>query len=305
MSFFATLQVMLTILFVVGMGVLANRLKFLDAETDRRLSKLILNVTIPCLIIASVTRQASLPEPRVILTVLEVAAVFYLLEFVFIALIPHLVGGTAAQKGVWRFMLCFPNIGFIGYPLVQALFGDQGFFYAVILALPFNVLNYTLAPLLVSGKKVFSWRQFCTPGILCSFVALAIALWDIHLPAVVGEMAGLVGDVTVPLSLVVLGSILAGRPMGRVFSSWRVWIMSAIRLLALPAALSIVLGLMGVDALILGVAVAQMAMPVAVNGSMFCLEYGGDADTMAQSIFLTTILSMVTIPVCAVLFMQF
>ena len=60
---------------------------------------------------------------------------------------------------------------------------------------------------------------------------------------------------------------------------------------------------MGVDPLILGVAVAQMAMPAAVNGSMLCLEFGGDADAMAQSIFLTTVLSIVTIPVAAALFM--
>ena len=75
------------------------------------------------------------------------------------------------------------------------------------------------------------------------------------------------------------------------------------RLLIEPAALSLILHLMGVDPLILGVAVAQMAMPAAVNGSMLCLEFGGDADAMAQSIFLTTVLSIVTIPVAAALFM--
>ncbi len=303
MSFLTTFREMVVILFAVAVGALANRLGYMNADTDRKLSKLILNITIPALVIASVTRQESLPEPKVILSVLLVAAVFYLMEFVFAFAVPPLVGGTPGQKGVWRFLMCFPNIGFIGYPLVQALFGDEGFFYAVILALPFNILNFSMGPLLLSGKLRFSWRQFCTPSVICSFAALTIALLDLRLPPLAAEMAGLVGDITVPLSLLVLGSMLAGMSVRSVLTSWRLWALSFIRLLAEPAALSLVLGLMGVDPLILGVAVAQMAMPAAVNGSMLCLEHGGDTEAMAQSIFLSTVLAIVTIPVAAALFM--
>lgn len=303
MSFFTTFQEMIAILFAMGIGVLANRLGYMDADTDRKLSKLILNITIPCMILASVTRQESLPEPAIILSVLLAALVFYLLEFAFAFVVPLLVGGTPKQKGVWRFLMCFPNVGFIGYPVVQALFGDEGFFYAVILALPFNVLNFSLGPLMLSGKWRFSWKQLLTPGILVSFAALAIALLDLRFPPLFAEMTGIVGDITVPLSLLVLGSMLAGMSVGRVLGSWRLWTLSGIRLLVEPAVLSLILGLMGTDPLILGVAVAQMAMPAAVNGSMLCLEYDGDTEAMAQSVFLTTVLAIVTIPVVAALFM--
>lgn len=303
MSFLETLQEMIVILFATGIGVLANRLGYMNEDTDRKLSKLILNITIPAMIIAAVARQESLPDAKVILSVMMVSAMFYLTEFAFAFLIPPLVGGTPGQRGVWRFMLCFPNIGFIGYPVVQALFGDEGFFYAVLLALPFNMLNFTLGPLLLSGKLRFSWRQLLTPCISCSVASLIVALLDIRLPAIVGEMAGLVGDVSVPLSLLVLGSMLAGMSLKSVLGSWRLWMLSFIRLLAEPAALSAVLYLLGVDPVILGVAVAQMAMPAAVNGSMLCLEFGGDAKTMAQSVFITTVLAIGTIPVAAALFM--
>lgn len=303
MSFFDTFREMVVILFAVAIGVLANRLGYLDEDANRKMSKLILNITIPSLVIGSVTQQESLPDAGVILSVLLVSCVFYLMEFAFAFVVPRLVGGTLKQQGVWRFLMCFPNIGFIGYPLVQALFGAEGFFYAVILALPFNVMNFSLGPLLLSGKLRFSWKQFCTPSIICSVIALAIALADLHLPHMVGEMAGLVGDITVPLSLLVLGSMLAGMSVKSVLTSWRMWVLSFVRLLVEPAALSFVLHLMGVDPLILGVAVAQMAMPAAVNGSMMCLEADGDSEAMAQSIFLTTVLGIVTIPVAAALFM--
>ena len=294
---------MIVILFGIAVGVLANRLGYMNEDTDRKLSKLILNITIPCMIIAAVTRQESLPDAKVILSVMMVSAMFYLTEFAFAFVVPKLVGGSPEQKGVWRFMLCFPNIGFIGYPVVQALFGDEGFFYAVLLALPFNMLNFTLGPLLLSGKLRFSWRQLLTPCISCSVASLLVALLDLRLPSIVAEMAGLVGDLSVPLSLLVLGSMLAGMSLKSVLGSWRLWVLSFIRLLAEPAALSLVLHMMGVNPLILGVAVAQMAMPAAVNGSMLCLEFGGDAKTMAQSVFITTVVAIATIPVAAALFM--
>ena len=83
------------------------------------------------------------------------------------------------------------------------------------------------------------------------------------------------------------------------FSSPRLWILSALRLLALPVILCFILRAVGVDAMILGVAVTQMAMPVAVNGTMLSMEYGGDTGSMAQITFLSTLLSIVTIPLIA------
>ena len=84
--------------------------------------------------------------------------------------------------------------------------------------------------------------------------------------------------------------------MGRIFTSLRLWLLAAVRLILLPALLWGALQAFGIEKLVMGVAIVQMAMPVAANGSMLCMEYGGDMDTMAQATFLTTLLSMVTVP---------
>ena len=114
-----------------------------------------------------------------------------------------------------------------------------------------------------------------------------------------GEAAEFVGGITVPLSLLFVGSLLAGLPMGRLLASPRLWILTAVRLLVMPAALCPILRWMGTEAMILGIAVTQMAMPAAVNGSLLCMEYGGDAECMAQITFVSTLASIVTIPVIA------
>ncbi len=302
MNFMDTFNEMVVILFAVGIGYLAHRLGYLGGEINQKLSKLILNITTPALILSSMANEENLPSVGEVLSILFVAVVFYAMEFAFALIVPKLVGGTLKEIGVWRFLLCFPNVGFIGYPLVEAIFGHTGLFYAVILVMPFNLLNYSLGPLMLSGKIRFHWKQLLSPCILMALLTLILTLAGIHVPPMIGAMAEIVGDVNIPLSLLVLGSMLAGMSARKVLTSVRMWILSAVRLLAMPAALGVVLHLMGTDPLVLGVAVAQMAMPVAVNGTMLCLEFDGDVEAMAQVTFMTTVLSIVTIPLAVSLF---
>ena len=220
---------------------------------------------------------------------------------VFALVVPRFLPGTQGQKGVWRYALAFPNVGFIGYPVAVALFGDGALFYAAILALPFNLLSYSLGPLLLAGAARFRWKQLFTPCIVASVLGLVLALTRLRPPALVGEMLDFVGDITVPLSLLVVGSLLAGMSAGQVLRSPKLWLLTAIRLLLLPVALCLVLRALGIDSLVLGIAVTQMAMPVAVNGTLLSMEYGGDTACMAQITFLTTAASIVTIPIVAVL----
>ena len=265
MNFWDVFGEMLVILFAIAAGYAANRLGYLGGEADQKVSKLLLNITMPAMIVAAVITGEELPELGTILSILEVGVVFYLLEAVFALVVPRFLPGTQGQKGVWRYALAFPNVGFIGYPVAVALFGDGALFYAAILALPFNLLSYSLGPLLLAGAARFRWKQLFTPCIVASVLGLVLALTRLRPPALVGEMLDFVGDITVPLSLLV------------------------------------VLRALGIDSLVLGIAVTQMAMPVAVNGTLLSMEYGGDTECMAQITFLTTAASIVTIPIVAVL----
>ena len=289
MNFFDVLAEMLVILFAIAAGYGANRLGYLGGETDQKLSKLILNITMPAMIVAAVITGEELPEISVILSILEVGVVFYVLEFAFVLTVPKLLPGTAGQKGVYRYTLAFPNVGFIGYPVAVALYGDGALFYAAILALPFNLLSYSLGPLMLAGAGRFRWRQLLSPCIVASVLGLVLALTRLRPPAMVGEMLDFVGSITVPLSLLVVGSLLAHMSPGKVLRSPKLWVLSVLRLLVMPALLCLVLRGMHIEAMVLGIAVSQMGMPVAVNGTLLSMEYGGDTEAMAQVTFLTTL----------------
>ena len=299
MSFFDTFCEMLVIFFAIGMGYLANRLKIMGGEMDQKVSKLLLYITVPAMSLGSVIARETLPPMGEILSILWVAGIFYGMELLFALAVPRILGGTPEQKGVWRYGMMFPNVGFIGYPVVVALLGQEALFYAVILALPFNMLSYSLGPLLLTGARRFDWKQFLSPCVVSSVAALILALARVQLPPLVGETLNFVGDMTVPLSLILVGSLLAGLPVRSVFSSARLWILSVLRLLVLPAILAVVLHWVDVSPMVKSVAIIQAAMPMAVNGSMLCLEYGGDTECMARATFITTLAAIITIPLLA------
>lgn len=301
MSFFDMLCEMLVLLFAIVLGYGANRMGILGGEMDQKVSKLLMTFTMPATILAAVITGDALSGFSEVLSILKVAVIFYLTEAVFLLVAPRFLGGTPAQKGVWRYTLAFPNVGFIGYPVAVALFGPEALFYAVVLALPFHLMSFALGPLLLVGAKRFGLRQVFSPCVVASLVALVVALSGLRPPALVGEMLDFVGGITVPLSLLLVGSLLAGLPAGQVFASPRLWALTALRLLVMPVALWLILRRMDIGYMALGVAVTQMAMPAAVNGSMLCMEYGGDTRCMAQITFESTVASIVTIPVVAAL----
>ena len=201
MSFFDVFSEMLVILFCMAAGFLAHKLGYLGGQTDQKLCRLLLGIIVPCLILDSVSAGDTLPSTGEILSVLKVAIVYYGLGFFSAALVPRLLGGTAKQQGVWRYSLVFSNMAFIGYPVSVALFGQEALFYAVILVLPFNLLSYSLGPLMLAGQAKFRWQQLLSPCIVTAAIALVIALIRINMPALLGECLNFTGSLTTPLSL--------------------------------------------------------------------------------------------------------
>ena len=299
MSLFVTFGKMVVIMFTISMGFLANKKGFFNEEINRKMTKVVLNITLPALILGTVLTGDALPPIETTLSVLKVAVFFYGIEGILALIIPRFLGGGVKQMGVWRHAMVFPNMTFIGYPVIEALFGSHALFYATILGLPYNILNYSLGPVMLGGNSRFNLKDMMTPTMIASIVSLIFALCGVRLPALIGDTCSFVGSITSPFSLMILGSVLAGMHAKDVFGNKKLWVFSVIRLLLLPALLLLVLRQMTLESVVMGVAVIEMAMPVAVNGVMLCMEYDGDVDMMAQAIFVTTVISMVTIPVVA------
>ncbi len=303
-DFLSILMQMVELFLVIIVGYIANKCGVMDGDFNKRLTNLVLMVTMPCLILDSVINSEHVFPLGQIGSILLISMLGYALAAVLAYLMTWLMHTPPRQEGVMRFMLIFGNVGFIGFPVIKAIFGSDAVFYAAILNMPSNLLSYTFGVFLMAGRgseTKLRWKDFCSPCIIAALLALIIALAQLQFPAIVGDTVSLIGQVTTPAALLIIGSNLAQLPLRSIAGGPRIWLMSLIRLLICPALLWLLLRGWVTDDLILGVAIVIQGMPVATSCTMLALQYGGDAESAGQGTFVSALLSIVTIPILTLL----
>ena len=298
MDMSSILNQMVVLFCAMAIGYIACKARILNAAFNQTLSRLILHICMPGMILASVMNvphQLSNAEVWVLLGISFGLHAFFIL----VALgIPKLFRLGKSEGNLYRFLLIFSNVGFMGFPVVSAIFGPDAVFYASIFNIPFNLLAFTLGVVLVAGRgvKLSLKKLLLSPGILVSVAALVIYLLDIPFPAFVRDTADLLGQITTPGAMLVIGATLAAIPLKRAFTQWKLYPLLLLKLIVLPVLVWLILRPFITSELTLGVTVVIAAMPCATNCTLFCNEYGGDAELASIGVFLSTLASVVTIP---------
>ena len=196
-------------------------------------------------------------------------------------------------------MTIFSNIGFMGYPVIQSIFGDEALFLASICNLVFNLVCYSYGVYLISGsgKLSFDFKQLINPGIIFSIIAVIIYLTKYQMPQIIGETSDLIGSITTPLAMMIIGSSLAEIPIKEVLNDIRIYPYTIIKQILMPILFWWVLKFIIQDPVILGVLVILIAMPVGSIAIMFCNQFEGNTTLASKSIFITTLASVFTIPI--------
>lgn len=296
-------------LFVIMMtGYIGNKLGVLDDEGNKKYSSLVVNITAPALILASASDSNLAGSRSEALFVLLVAVGMYGFLIVASFFVRFFLRIPKGEEGVFRFMTVFGNNAFMGIPVVEAVFGNV--FYAALFNLPNNILIYSYGGyLLDTGKNTkgeakrrrFSWKNVCNPGVIAAVTALIMFLAGLKFPTPVTDTLNCVGAITTPLSMLVIGSSLANLSLKETFSNVRVYLFSMYKLMILPVIIWLI-GRLFIDSfMVLGVLVIISAMPCAAVTVMLCNEYGNDAKLAARYVFVSTVMSVVTIPVLAFL----
>ena len=299
-------EVMTVLFAIVVVGYVAGKRGYMGGEFDRRLSALIIDVTSPALIVSS-TMGGTLPERRLILPLLGVSLITYTLLAAAAAVLPRLLTRHADDRGVVGFALMFGNVAFIGYPIVDSIFGHEAVFYAAVL----NVVNtfavFTVGVMLLTSRREGlprsrrEWaRLLFSPPMTAAYAAIVIVACGMDsIPAVVSQPLTLIGDITVPAALLIIGSSMSRLPLRTMMGSPTVYTITLFRLAVLPAALYGIFTLMGFDALAVSINTIVIAMPVATYGTILCLKMGRDTELITELTFVSTLLSIVTIPILA------
>lgn len=295
---------MVILVLIVLAGYIANRCGLFDKDLERKFSSLIINVTCPLLIAGSVM-SGELPDRGLIVPMFLIGFASYVLMWVVCAFLPRFFVKNKEEWGQYSFMLMFANVGFMGYPIVASIFGEKAVFYAALLNMSNTFFVFTSGLMFVSGEKVSlknMWKRLFHPAMIGCYVAIVIVVFGLtSIPRIVSEPVQLIGRMTVPGSLMVIGSSMAGIRLKGMANVVEIGIMTVLRLLAFPLMLYGVFYALGFDPLACAINATLFGMPVASMGTMFCLRMGKDDTAMVQGTLVTTLLSVLTIPLLTML----
>lgn len=281
------------------LGYILRKWKVLDSHLTQGLIHLLLMVTLPALIFVSMQQEYSSELAvlgyKVLLLSFLSYAVFGILAWFF----PFLLGTRKESRGVYRFCLMFSNVGFMGYPVIEAILGQKALFYCAIFNIPFHFLAFTVGIWFLTEHKEegssFSWSLFFSPALVATLVGFAAFLSPFRLPSVLLNPLSALGHVTTPLSMLVIGSLLEQLSFKELAVDYRVYLMSLIRLFVVPAILYFILKPF-YSGTILAVAVLISAMPAAANAPILSEKYGGNGALASRMVFISTVISLFSIP---------
>ncbi len=301
---------MATLFILLALGFFARKSGMVDDSFDTTLSKVVMNITCPAMILNSVLSSTESPSTDTILQILGISCITYVGVLVAAWLLPLAYRVPKRSRGPHRFTISFGNTGFIGFAVLGAIMGGQSVLYASIYNIPYNLVLFTIGTAMMasSGDAKTSrvdqlktvGRSLVSPVMLACVVALFLALFHVtDTGGVIGKTCAMLGQMTPPASMLVIGSTMAKFDLKTMLGNASAYATTFARLLLVPVIVYFVGSFFTTDALLLASLVMVSAMPVASMGTIMCLTYGGDLTTMSQCTFLTTALSLVTIPIVA------
>ena len=292
---------------LIGAGFFVVRAGLIPAETSKPLSTLLMKVTVPATIICSMLRPFDPGFLKLGASMVLVGTVMFLLFAALSMVLSRLLRVPGGRRGMWCCCATFCNNGFMGFPVALALFGEEGLALTVMLSIPFNFLLYSLGARMVcldvAGEhRSLSWGQAVfNLANLSMAIGLVLYFTQLQLPQAVLGPLGYLSDATTPLSMIVTGMNLSQGKLSDVLRDLDAFTASGARLLLFPVLAWALMRLASVDALVVGAAVINFAMPAPAAATFIGEEHGGCTQLAARTVFLSSLLCMVTIPLVSLL----
>lgn len=287
------------ILFVYMMiGYVACKKKYFDQEFGKKLSWLVVNVANPMLAISAVVNNEEQIAKKDFYVTVLLAICFYAFFLILAQILPRLIGVQKSDIGVYKMMTTFNNIGFMGFPVIAAAYGNGALIYAVPFSIMFNILCYTWGiQTLCGGGEKGNWKRIINIGTISGIISIVLFFMQIPVPKMICSLSAGLSNLTGPLSMLVIGISIAAMELKDLFTDVKLLKFALIKLLAVPVAAMLLVCQVIDNRLICEVFLVMMATPAASMCAMLSQQYGGDYELAAKGVALTTILSVVTMPI--------
>lgn len=300
------LQQMIIMFLLMSVGFVGSKIGMITEETSKRLSAIVVNIANPAMILVSGISDERM-EGRELLSLTVVILAIYAVLLLLAYLLPVLLRVDPKSRGIYQAMTVFSNIGFMGYPIIAALYGSSAVLYGALYSIPFNILIYTFGVSALrkkengAEKKKLSLKEVLNIGVIMSIISLILYLWQIRVPGFLTDTLSYLGNLTAPLSMMVIGASMTSISLRELFTDVRLLLFSLIKLLLIPVFGMLLIRQVVTNEVICGVFMIMLATPAGSMTAMLAQEYDGDYETASRGVTLTTLLSVITMPVVSLL----
>lgn len=309
MDYMIIVRSLLVIFGMIAVGFAAGKARLVSDRASADFTSFMMNVTLPCMIFMSMIREFEMRMLRDSLIGLILCAALILLTLAGCHLLANLLHISRYRKGTWIMSTTFGNSGFMGFPLILAIFGQDGLFLAAIMGISYLSIQYTLCVRMMcrfsgaEGENV-QWRKIIlSPANIAMALGLIFFVAQFSLPDPVTQVVQGFANITTPLSMFLIGLSLSGGNLMRVFRDRDIITCSITRLIIVPLLTALILRILPLpaDSLLPGVILLSFAMPCPSLGMIFSQQYGGDVPMASGAIFLSSLGCLVSVPLIMLL----
>ena len=295
-SFLRMLNAQMILLVYLAVGMYCVKVGLIDRDSKEKLVDIILRITLPCMIFNSFNKPLTPEVMKQTALILVVAVSISILSFFLGKVIYNKY--PQKKKSILQYCTLVNNSGFLGMPMVSAVYGSEGLFAASIFIIPNRIFMWT------AGLAMFTTADFRTkcknillnPCIVTVFLGIARRITGFPVPEFLDTAIANTGAVTTPLSMMVIGTMLIGVPWKKLLEP-SIFRLAFVRLIALPLVALYILNLIDAQPLLAGVSLILTGMPAGSTSALLAAKYGADEDYASRCIVTTTIMSLATIPV--------
>lgn len=297
MALDSVIKEILSLFIIALIGFYCGKKNIIDETFSNGLSRLLLDVTTPLLIISSFSFTNS---PTMGTNIVK-AFIYGMILFIVIPFVvkPLLSKIEKRKRNILQFAMVFSNCGFMGFPLAQSVFGNEGVIYTSIFNMIFNIWVWTYGVVLFSEvnsvKEVKKLLK--NPGIISAVIGLLIMAFSIKIPSVLLDSMKMVGGLTTPISMLIIGSLLSRADLRKLVKDVRLYYASFIKLILIPVAIYLVASLFKENSIVIKTFILLEAMPAGAITTLFAERFNNNKEYSALIVSFSTLLSVITIPI--------
>lgn len=304
------LKQMLILFMIMLVGFICRKKKIISNEGSKVLSAIVVNVANPALILSASINKESFVKGKELLFVALLSLGIYIFLLIVSKLVVILLKVKTKEAGTYKVMTVFSNIGFMGFPLISAVYGSDALLYASFFLIPYNVLIYTWGISTmrkdngnqeeVSESKI-AWNKIFNIGVIACIITIIIYISQIRVPDFIESAITSISSLTAPLSMIVIGDSIALMDVKKLITDKRLIIFSVVKQIIIPIVGVFIIKTMNISFEMIGVCLVMLATPVGSMTAMLAQQYDGDYEFASKGVALTTLMSVVTIPLVSMI----